>query len=208
MGNKGKTFPPEPLDLDEVLALVGACSKTSSTGLRNRALIVVLWRSGLRTGEALGLFPKDVDLDEGVIRVLHGKGDKFRTVGVDEAAIAVLRLWIERRARLDLPRFCPLFCTLKGTRIDPSYLRHTLPRLAARAGIEKRVHAHGLRHTLTRDLVTAGAPMDLIRDQLGHTSLSTTDKYVHKVAPQRLVNFMRTRAWGSESEGGQDESGN
>src|SRR3954465_13694111 len=76
--NKGKKYPPEPLTDEEVFALLDACSPRSATGLRHRALIVVLWRAGLRISEALALYPKDVDVAGRTIRVLHGKGDQHR----------------------------------------------------------------------------------------------------------------------------------
>jgi len=74
----------------EAIALIRACSTRAPTGVRNRALIAVLWRSGLRISEALALELRDVDLQAGSLRVRHGKGDKSRTVGVDEQTAAML----------------------------------------------------------------------------------------------------------------------
>ena len=74
-----RKLPPEPLTSDEVKRLLRACSQRASSGLRNRALLAVLWRTGLRIGEALALFPKDLDVQGGTLVVLHGKGDKRRT---------------------------------------------------------------------------------------------------------------------------------
>jgi len=111
--------------------------------VRNRALIAVLWRCGLRISEAL----RDVDLEAGTVRVRHGKGDKSRTVGIDEQTAALLARWIDRRRKLSPGARAPIFCTLAGGRIDSSYVRRLLPRLAAKAGINRRVHAHGLRPT-------------------------------------------------------------
>ena len=73
--NRGRRFPPEVLTASEVRHLMEACSPESTTGVRNRVLIATLYRAGLRIAEALSLLPKDVDLDAGTIRVLHGKGD-------------------------------------------------------------------------------------------------------------------------------------
>jgi len=80
--------------------LLDQISTTSSLGLRNRALIAALYRAGLRHAEELALFPKDVDLAAGSIAVLHGKGDRRRTVGIDPGACDVIRVWIERRDQL------------------------------------------------------------------------------------------------------------
>jgi len=82
--------PPEVLSEAEAIALIKACSTRAPTGVRNRALIAVLWRCGLRISEALALELRDVDLEAGTVRVRHGKGDKSRTVGIDEQTAALL----------------------------------------------------------------------------------------------------------------------
>jgi site-specific recombinase XerD len=92
--------PPEVLTEPEAIALIRACSSKAPTGIRNRALIAVLWRSGLRISEALALELRDVDLEAGSLRVRHGKGDKSRTVGIDEQTTALLARWLDRRRRL------------------------------------------------------------------------------------------------------------
>ena len=98
--NKGRRFPAEPLTKREVDALIASCSNRAKTGVRNRALIAVLYRSGIRIGEALALKPADVDLDNGTVRVLHGKGDRSRTVGIDAGACALVERWLEARRQL------------------------------------------------------------------------------------------------------------
>jgi len=175
--------PPEVLTELEVVALIRACSSQAPTGVRNRALIAVLWRSGLRISEALALELRDVDLQAGSLRVRHGKGDKSRTVGVDEQASALLARWLDRRRRLSPGARAPIFCTLAGGRMDASYIRHLLLRLAAKAGLDRRVHAHGLRHTYASELARERTPINVIRDALGHTSLAVTDRYLRDVAP-------------------------
>lgn len=194
-GNAGKRYPAEILTPEEARALVRACSSRAATGLRNRALIVCLYRGGLRIAEALALFPKDVDAALGTITVLHGKGDRRRTVGLDPGAFAILACWLERRHTVGLTGRQPLFCTLQGRPLKPSYVRTLLPRVAKKAGIEKRVHPHGLRHTHAAELAAEGKPVNLIQAQLGHASLATTDRYLRHIAPRELVETMRTRAW-------------
>ena len=122
-GNAGKTYPAEILKADEVRALIRACSHRAPTGIRNRALIVVLYRAGLRVSEALALRPKDVDLEAGTVTVLHGKGDRRRTVGIDAGAGAVIERWAERRRGLGINGRAPLFCTLGGDPLQASYVR-------------------------------------------------------------------------------------
>ncbi len=187
--------PPEVLTEPEVIALIRACSTRAPTGVRNRALIAVLWRSGLRISEALALELRDVDLQAGSLRVRHGKGDKSRTVGVDEQTAAMLARWIDRRRNLSPGARAPVFCTLAGGRIDTSYVRHLLPRLAAKAGLDRRVHAHGLRHTYASELARERTPINVIRDALGHTSLAVTDRYLRDVAPMHVIDTIRARRW-------------
>jgi site-specific recombinase XerC len=134
--NKGRTFPAEPLTRAEVEGLLAQCSPRSSTGLRNRALLTVLWRSGLRITETLELKPSDVDYTGGTVRVLRGKGRKARTVGLDAGGLAVVQRWHDRRRELGL-RGGYLLCTLAGGRLNDRYVRILLARLAERAGIEK-----------------------------------------------------------------------
>jgi site-specific recombinase XerD len=175
--------------------LIRATSSRAPTGIRNRALIVVLYRGGLRLAEALSLRPKDADAAKGTITVLHGKGDRRRTVGLDPAAFAILERWLETRKGLGLTGKDPLFCTLGGESLKPSYVRTLLPRLAVKAGIEKRVHPHGLRHTHAAELASEGMPTNLVQAQLGHSSLATTDRYLRHIAPTQLIDAMRRREW-------------
>ena len=198
--NRGRTFPVETLTAAEVEALMRACSRRGSSGIRNRALICLLWRAGLRISEALALKPKDIDRDAGTIRILHGKGDKARTVGIDAGALAVLDAWLTRRKDLGLNGRHPVFCTLKGKRVESSYVRKVLPKLAEKAGIEKRVHPHGLRHTHASELRTEGVDVGVISKQLGHASIATTSRYLDHVNPAAVVAAIQARTWSGSSK--------
>lgn len=193
--NKGCKLPAEPLTADEVKLLIRACSKRAPSGVRNRALIVVLYRAGLRVSEALGIMPKDLDSEAYSIRILHGKGDHARTVGLDAGAWAILQLWLERRTALGMTGRQPVFCTLKGGKMTTSYVRNLMPRLARKAGIMKRVHPHGLRHTFAYELAAEKTPINLIQAQLGHASLSTTNRYLNRLNPVAVVEAMKARSW-------------
>jgi integrase/recombinase XerD len=193
--NKGNKYPPEVLSADEVRGLIEACSNKAPTGIRNRALVIAMYRGGLRAGETLALRPKDVDVTAGAITVLHGKGDRRRVVGIDPGAMAILSRWLDTRLSLGINGHAPLFCTLDGNPLKPSYLRTLLPRLAQKAGIEKRVHPHGLRHTHAYELMMEGVPVPIIQQQLGHTSLATTDRYVSHLAPIDVISQMQRRNW-------------
>lgn len=185
--------PAEPLTETEVWKLVGALSSRTSTGLRNRALIIVLWRAGLRISEALALRPSDVDSSAGTLRVLHGKGDKARTASIDRGAFEYLDRWLERRSTLGLPAGATLFCALNGPPVLTSYVRKMMPKWAARAGITKRVHAHGLRHTHAVELRREGVEVGLIAQQLGHSSIATTDRYLNHIAPAEVAKAIHAR---------------
>jgi integrase/recombinase XerD len=192
--------PVEPLTADEVRALIAGCSLQAPTGIRNRALIVAMYRGGLRVNEALALRPADVDPANGTLRVLHGKGDQDRVVSVDDGAMAVILRWMDKRREFGF-RNGPLFCTLQGGPVADVYVRNLLKRLARKADLEKRVHPHGLRHTHAAELVSEGVPMPVIRDQLGHSSLAVTDRYLRHVMPADVLAMGRKRPrWQEEAE--------
>jgi site-specific recombinase XerD len=154
-----------------------------------------MYRAGLRVSEALELMPKDLDINDGWLRVLHGKGDHSRLVGLDTGALAVLQVWLDRRAALGLNGRQPIFCTLKGKPLKTGYVRTLLPRLARKAGIERRVHPHALRHSFSFELAGEGVPMHQIQAQLGHSCLSTTSRYISHLNPTAVVATMRAREW-------------
>jgi site-specific recombinase XerD len=196
---QSKKLPAEVYTEDEVRRLLLACNK-GSTGVRNRALIVTLYRAGLRISEALGLRPKDLDRAGNTVRVLHGKGDKARTVGMDDGAFREIDRWLEVRDELKIHYRKPLFCTLAGEDIEPAYVRALLPRLAKRAGIHRRVHAHGFRHSCAVELAREGVDLMTISAQLGHSSTATTDTYLRHLAPQQVIETMRGREFNIEGE--------
>src|SRR5437899_2998516 len=156
--NKGRTFPAEVLAPDEARRLLGACSR-GVTGARNRALLVLCYRAGLRVGEALQLRPEHLDLDTGTIRIRAGKrtrkvpGDPkrrshaARQVAVNPEAAAILAVWMAKRTTLAIGPTSPFICTLKGGPVLSPYARSLLKRLARKADIDPtRVRPHGLRH--------------------------------------------------------------
>jgi integrase/recombinase XerD len=185
--------PVEVLTSAEVARLLRQCSTLAPTGIRNRALITVMYRGGLRVDEALELRGADVNPANGTLRVLHGKGDRARTVSIDDGAMAIVQRWMDARAALGL-RHGPLFCTLAGGKLNDSYVRNMMRRIGAQAGIEKRVHPHGLRHSHAAELAAEGVPVNVIQAQLGHSLLSTTDIYLRHIAPSDVIAMGRNRA--------------
>lgn len=167
-----------------------AAGGDSSLAARNQALVAVMYRAALRSAEACSLVPGDVDTRTGTVNVRHGKGGRQRKVGIDGDALALLRRWLEHRQALGLNGRQPLFCSLQGRPLSTSYLRKLLPDLAARAGVERRVNPHCLRHTRAAELAEAGVPVNVIQRALGHASLATTDRYLAHVAPTQVLDSM------------------
>lgn len=189
-----RRLPPQVLTDAEVRALIDAIPPTVP-GLRNRALLTILYRSGLRIAEALALLPGDIDWAECKVLVAEAKGGRPRIAGIDPGAGAAVATWEARRAELGRRPDEPLLCTVWGTRLTTAYVRRLLPRLAAKAGVRKRVHAHGLRHTHASQLRQEGIDIGIISRQLGHRSIVTTAIYLDHIAPRAVLEAMRRRAW-------------
>ena len=202
-----RRFPAEVLSPQEVAALLDACGRRRTpTCLRNRALIAVLYRSGLRISEALALEAKDIDQERSAIRVLFAKGGRSRTVGIDRSGMAELAAWLEVKGtlglgepepgplrRLGTPLFCILNGPARGEALDSGYVRLLFKRLSLKAGIRKRVHPHGLRHTHAAELRQEGFDIGIISKQLGHRDISTTARYLDHVAPWSVVEAVAGR---------------
>lgn len=179
-GNTTRTLAADLLSHAEIDRLLRTCSKRAP--------------SGLRIGEALTLGVKDVDLQEFVVRVQTGKTGK-RVVGLDLPTALLVEQWLLSRRKLGVGTRAPLFCTLKGGEVDQSHIRHMMKRRATRAGIEKRAHAHMLRHRFAIDLIKEGADLLTVRDLLGHASASTTQTYLSRIGASDAVAFAQQRKW-------------
>lgn len=186
--------PIEVLSRAECEALLRHAGRGLTAG-RNRAIVVLAWRAGLRCAEILALGLRDIGAD-GTVRIRRGKGDRARTVALDPASLAIVQGWIVERAKCcAIRRHTPLVCTLGGRRVQSSYVRAMLARLGRRASIEKRVHPHGLRHTFAAELAHEGVQLHVIQAALGHTNIATTSRYVSHVAAPEVVAALRGRQW-------------
>src|SRR5215218_1723351 len=155
--NKGRLYPADPPTVEEIVAVMREAGDDRH-GFRLRALIVVLWRGGLRVQEALVLGERDLDPRRGSLLVRSGKGGRRREIGMDAWAFEQLRPWLA--ARVELP-VGPLFCVIDGpTRGRPwssANVRAEFRRLAAQAGIRRRFAAHQLRHAHAVELARGRA---------------------------------------------------
>ena len=194
--------PIEVLTPEEVERLIQAASNRAPSGVRNRALIALMYYSGLRLSEVLALLPRDVDLEGGEINVRRGKGGRQRLAGLNAAAQAHLSRWMDRRTKLGINARRPVFCTFSKVageprvrRIQPRYVQLMLKRLAGRAGIDKRVHPHGFRHSHAVHLLRKGVPLPDIQRQLGHLNPATTDEYLRGLGAGEHVEKVRDLEW-------------
>ncbi|HSL49593.1 MAG TPA: tyrosine recombinase XerC, partial [Candidatus Deferrimicrobiaceae bacterium] len=172
---------PSFLPVDETNALLGEAGAPSLAGVRDRALLELLYASGLRVAEGCGLDVDDLDEARRTVRVL-GKGDKERVVPVGETALEALAAYLERRGR----RRGPLFLNARGGRLTVRSAHRIVRARARAAGIGQRVTPHTLRHSFATHMLGAGADLRLIQELLGHRRLSTTQRYTH-VSPEHLM---------------------
>lgn len=172
---------PGHLPIDESEALLRAEVPPTRAGARDRAVIEVLYATGIRVSELAGLNVEDVDLRDGAVRVL-GKGGKERIVPMGRKAIEALRAYLATRTR----PAGPLLLNERGGRLTVRSLHRVVRRRARAAGLHRRVSPHTLRHTFATHLLDAGADLRLIQELLGHSRLGTTQKYTH-VSTDRLM---------------------
>lgn len=172
---------PSFLPVDEATALLNAPPEPSAAGARDRALLELLYASGLRVAEGCGLDLDDLDEARRTVRVV-GKGDKERVVPVGETALEALAAHLAMRGR----RRGPLFLNARGGRLTPRSAHRIVRARARQAGIDQRVTPHTLRHSFATHMLGAGADLRLIQELLGHSRLSTTQRYTH-VSPEHLM---------------------
>jgi len=189
--HRGERFDVDVLSQAEVARLIETFNKRLFNGARNRAMVAVMYRAGLRVSELCDLRPSHLDLQVGLVRVQNGKGGKRRVSGIDTATAAYVQDWLQRR---DAGSNW-LFHTRTGQRVDPRHMRAMLKRYARRARIDKRVHPHGLRHTHACELAREGVPVNVIQKQLGHSNVAVTSTYLNHIAADEVVQTMQQRDW-------------
>lgn len=176
---------PRVLSLEDVEALLAAPRLATAKGLRDRAMLEVLYATGLRVSELVGLRLGSMDLRRGIVRVT-GKGNRERLVPVGRRALAALHAYLEGGRVAVRPKQDALFPGPKGTPMTRQAFWVRLRRLALDAGLDpRRLSPHVLRHSFATHLVERGADLRTVQTLLGHRDISTTEIYTH-VARERL----------------------
>ena len=195
---------PHPLGVDEVGRLIEAPDRSTSTGLRDRAILEVLYGAGLRVSELTGLDVDDLDVEGGSVRVV-GKGGKEREVPIGRHAQHAVGTYLSR-ARPSLVgqgTRGALFLNTRGGRLSRQACAKLLAVYATRAGIERRVSPHDLRHSFATHLLEGGADVRVVQELLGHASVATTQIYtlVTKEHLREVYYTAHPRARGGTGKG-------
>jgi integrase/recombinase XerD len=171
---------PKALPVSAVERLLGAAAlpgqEHTPAGLRSRALLELLYATGARISEAVGLDVDDLDMEQKSV-LLSGKGGKQRVIPVGSYAIEAVRAWLENGRPALSPRGPALFVNSRGGRLSRQTAWTLLRAAAGRAGIDSAVSPHVLRHSYATHLLDGGADIRVVQELLGHASVTTTQVY-------------------------------
>jgi site-specific recombinase XerD len=186
-------YPADPPTVEEIVAVMRQVGSDRHDA-RLRAVVVVLWRGGLRIQGALALTERDLDPRRGSILVRRGKGGRRREVGMDEWGFEQLRPWLAERAKLPIgPLFCVIDGPTRGRTWSGAGVRVEFRRLAADAEIRRRFAPHQLRHAHALELAREGMPLNIIQRQLGHANLGTTSIYLQGIDTEEIIATVHAR---------------
>jgi integrase/recombinase XerC len=199
---------PSFLTLDEVKRLLEAPDLSTPQGLRDRALLELLYASGLRVSELTGLELGQINLGSNEIRV-WGKGSKERVVLMGLPAAEALRNYFEqgRPKLLTAKRSNAVFLTRYGQRLPERSVQKILEKYSSLAGLKKRVHPHMLRHTFATHLLDGGADLRVVQELLGHARLSSTQIYTHVTKKQAKKVYLAAHPLAKEKGNEPDDKG-
>ncbi len=198
---------PSFLTIEEVKRLLSAPDLSTPQGLRNRALIELIYASGLRVSELAKLNLEQLDLDSREIRV-WGKGSKERVALMGKPAASALASYLKegRPKLLGQKKSSALFINRQGERLIERRVQKIIEECAKGAGIGKRVYPHLLRHSFATHLLDGGADLRVVQELLGHSSLSSTQVYTHVTRSQAKKIYLKAHPM-AEKEGDEPEAG-
>jgi len=187
MPRPDRRLPEATLSAAEMASLLSTPDVTRPLGLRDRAVLEVFYSCGLRRGELISLWLRDIDFDRGTLFVRHGKGAKDRYVPIGERALFWVRLYVEIvRTQFVTDQFPDhLFLSSVGTPLCADWLCRKVRAYLAKAGVDKRGSCHLLRHSMATLMLEGGADIRYVAEMLGHARLETTQRYT-RVSIDRL----------------------
>lgn len=168
---------PKTLDVDQVAQLLEMHGESTEV-LRDRAIMELIYSSGLRLAEVVGMDLNDIDLDAGSARVT-GKGDKMREAPIGRHAVIALRAWLKVRGKLAAEDEPALFVGSRGRRISPRVIQRRMARWGVKQGLAGRLHPHMLRHSFATHLLESSGDLRAVQELLGHADIKTTQIYTH-----------------------------
>jgi len=168
---------PRTLDVDQVFQLV-EIKETDPLSIRDRAILELLYSSGLRLSELVGLDITSVDMVDAIVTV-SGKGNKTRKVPVGKQAIQALKQWLGVRADYAKEEELAMFISRRGTRINTRTIQQRLQQWAVKQGLATRVNPHMLRHSFATHILESSSDLRAVQELLGHADISTTQIYTH-----------------------------
>src|SRR5437764_12059033 len=191
--NKGEQYPADPPTVEEIVAVMRAIGDRAE-GHRLRAMIVLLWRAGLRISEALALQESDLDRSRGAVLIRRGKGGRRRERGMDRWAWEQLDPWLEIRRQLPIGAvLCVIHGPTSGRRWEASAARKQLHHAAVGAGVRRRFAPHQLRHAHAVEMAHEGVPLVVIQRQLGHAHLGITTIYLQGIDSSEIIDTIHSR---------------
>ncbi|MBR7004963.1 MAG: site-specific tyrosine recombinase XerD [Bacteroidales bacterium] len=172
-------YLPEVLSVEEVGAIMDSVDLSKWTGVRDRAILEVLYGCGLRVSEAVGLKISQVYLDDCFVRVM-GKGNKERIVPMGEMAVDAVRKYLETRPEPESQQFDDImFLNRFGRPLSRVSMFNMVKKQAMAAGVSKEISPHTFRHSFATHLIENGADLRVVQEMLGHESILTTEIYTH-----------------------------
>lgn len=168
---------PATLDVDQMNSLL-AYDETDWRGYRDKAMMELLYSSGLRLAELASLDHGDIDMADGMVKVT-GKGNKQRVVPVGDKAITALKQWQQHRDSLGFTGQAALFISQQGNRLGMRAIQKRLQHWGKQQGVSEQVHPHRLRHAFASHILEASGDLRAVQELLGHADISTTQIYTH-----------------------------